>query len=120
MIAKTHSLVLLFVALRDGTPANETEVALNFARKCDFSVDLSAHVLAELYACHIVAHTHDSASTGSRTDVNQQDFAFFDVFNAHVVAAAYNTTQESRLDVDLDEDLGHLVGIADNVADHVV
>ena len=127
-------MVALFVAFGDLTPADQAEVAVDFATERNLVVLVRTNVLRQQDARHFLhksylAYTntyigdllHDAAARGG-ADVDEQGLTFLDVVDlvVAVVLGADDTLQESSFDVDLNVDLGHGVGVADDVAHHVV
>ena len=69
-----------------------------------------------------ISDFNDSATAGSRADIDQQNFTLLNIVNfvVWIVFGAHNALQECCFNVDFNEDLGHHVRVADDVADHVV
>ena len=113
--------VCLFVAGFDLTPTDQSEQSVEFAREGDLVADLRAYKLGQHDPRLLASDSHHISTATCRADINEEHLVLLNVLDTiTAVFGADDALKDGRFDVDLDENLGHAVRVADNAPDHVV
>ena len=111
------------VTLHNDTPADKSEVAFNFATQSNLAVHVVAHVFAQVDTRVVVNYANHVSTARRRPNVDEESLACANAFNAVVLAlltSAHNSLESGTLHVNLDKNLGHVAGVANYLAHHVV
>ena len=112
----------LLVAGLDFAPTNKSEVSVHFTTKGDLVADFRAHELSQQNTCFVTINSLHVTATRGRSDIDEEHFSLLNAFDfvVTVLTGTNHSLENSGLDIDFDVNLGHLIGVADNVTHHIV